>query len=182
MTPTGIAGARCRLVPPDKALHLENALLWFNDPEVTRWLKHSLPMTRPAEEKWFERMATSRHDVVWAVHDDHDRHIGFSGIHRIDWKNRNATTGTVLGDRQSWGQGYGSDAIRTRTGWAFEELGLHRLQSECFVANEASRRCLDKAGYRVIGPARQRFWRRGAWHDALLLEILDADWLAAHPR
>jgi RimJ/RimL family protein N-acetyltransferase len=174
----GLRGERVRLVPLDRALHLENNLVWFNDPEVTRWLKYGLPMMRLQEEKWFERIARSRRDVMWAIHDDSDRHIGGTGIHRIDWKNRNAVTGTVIGDPKAWGKGYGTDAMRTRTRWAFEELGLHRLQSECFVDNLASRRCLEKVGYRLIGTARQRFWRQGAWRDALLWEILDEDWFA----
>jgi RimJ/RimL family protein N-acetyltransferase len=172
----GLRGERVRLVPLDKASHLESFLAWLNDPDVTRWLKTFLPLTRLKEEKWFERIAMSRKDVVWAVHDENDRHIGAAGIHRIDWRNRNGVTGTAIGDKQAWGKGYGTDVMRTRTRWAFEEMGLHRLQSESFVENQASRRCLEKVGYRPIGTAHKRIWRHGAWHDLTQWEILDEDW------
>ena len=174
----GIPGERVRLVPLDRTLHLENYLIWLNDPEVTRWLKVVLPISRLGEEKWFERLARSRHDIVWAVHDEHDRHIGGTGIHRIDWRNRNGLTGTVIGPKEVWGKGYGTDIMRARTCWAFEELGMHRLESSCLEGNEASRRCLERIGYRQIGVARQRFWRGGRWRDLLLYEILDEDWFA----
>ena len=94
-----------------------------------------------------KRMAGSKDDVVWAVLDENETPIGVSGIHAIDWIGRNGRTGTVLGDRSVWGKGYGTDVMRTRTRWAFEDLGLHRLQSECYVENAASKRCLEKTGF-----------------------------------
>lgn len=175
MSVIGIAGERIRMVPLERS-HLDKIVVWFNDPEVTRWIQRDMPVARAHEDKWFEHMLESRDDLVWAVHDEGDRHIGVTGIHRIDWKNRNALTGTVLGEKSAWGRGYGTDVMRTRTRWAFETLGMHRLQSESFVANEASRHCLEKVGYRIIGTARQRFWRGGQWHDVYLWEILEQDW------
>ncbi len=172
----GIPGDRVRLVPADKEEHLDNFVRWFNDPEVVRWLAHNMPVSRMQEEKWFERMAESDRDIVWAVYDENDRHIGVTGIHRIDWKDRSAVTGTVIGEKDAWGQGYGSDVMRTRTRWAFEELGLHRLESECFAENMASIRCLEKVGYRRIGIARKKHWRNGRWHDCILWEILEEDY------
>jgi aminoglycoside 6'-N-acetyltransferase len=69
--------------------------------------------------------------------------------------------------------------MRVRTRWAFEELGLHRIESECFAENVASARCLEKAGYRRFGTARKRHWRGGRWHDAILWEILDEDYFGS---
>ena len=89
--------------------------------------------------------------------------------------NRSAKTGTILGEKSAWRRGYGADVMRTRTRFAFEELGLHRLASECFVANLASRRCLEKAGFKLIGTARQRIWRNGVWHDLYLFDCLADD-------
>ena len=42
----GLKGERTRLVPPDRTLHFENALLWLNDPEITAALKMSTGVTR----------------------------------------------------------------------------------------------------------------------------------------
>lgn len=173
----GISGEKVRLVPLEKE-HLENCLKWLNDSEVMRWTKRVIPLHRAQEDKFLERMVESRDDVAWAIHDENDRHIGVSGIHRIDWQYRSGMTGTIIGEKSAWGRGYGSDTMRTRTRWAFEELGLHRLQSGCFVENEASKRCLEKAGFRVVGTLRKRIWRAAAWHDLYLMEILEEDWFA----
>ncbi|HKA23440.1 MAG TPA: GNAT family protein [Candidatus Eisenbacteria bacterium] len=181
MTVHGIQGPRIRLVPFEKD-YVDYVLRWFNDPEVLRYVKRVMPLHRVQEEQFVERMAQSKDDVVWAVLDENESPIGVSGLHGIDWVNRNAKTGTVIGERSVWRKGYGTEVMATRTKWAFEELGLHRLQSECYVENVASRRCLEKAGYQLIGTARRRMWRNGAWHDLLLFDILEEDWLAAHPR
>lgn len=177
--PIGLKGQRVRLVPIDRERHLENYVRWMNDPDVTRWLLRFLPMTRQEEEEWFTNVVRSRDDVVWAIHDEHDRHIGGTGVHGIDWLSRSATTGIFIGDKSAWGQGYGSEVMQVRTAWAFEELGLHRLKSECFVENEASARALAKAGYRRIGVARQSRWRHGQWHDTILWDNLAADYFDA---
>jgi RimJ/RimL family protein N-acetyltransferase len=177
--PVHLRGERVQLVPPDKRLHLENYVLWFNDPEVTRFMLQYMPMTRMAEEAWFDGLAERKDDVVWAVHDEHGRHIGTTGIHVRDWRNRSAITGIVIGEKSAWGKGYGSEVMRTRTRWAFEELGLHRLESECFADNIGSATCLARAGYRKIGIARKSRWRSGRWHDCILWDMLEEDYFKA---
>ncbi len=54
MAIVGLKGERVRLVPPDRTLHLENALVWLNDPEVTATIKLNLGVTRRQEELFFE--------------------------------------------------------------------------------------------------------------------------------
>jgi len=179
---TGLQGERIRLVPVDKELHLGDFVRWLNDPEVTRYVSHVLPISRLQEEKWFERLSESKEDIVWAILDETGRHIGVTGIHRINWKERDGLTGTLIGEKEAWGKGYGTDVMQTRTRYAFEQLGLHRLESECFLDNVASARCLEKVGYKRVGIAHKKRWRDGRWHDCILWELLDEDILAAARR
>jgi RimJ/RimL family protein N-acetyltransferase len=174
----GLKGDRVRLVPPDRTLHLENALLWMNDPEVTATLKLNLGVTRRQEEQFFDRIETgSNTDFAWAIVDEKSRHIGFIGLHGIDWRNRRATGGLVIGDRSAWGRGYATGAVKVRTRFAFEELGLHRIAGH--TMNPAMKRVYEKCGYKHEGVARAMFWRAGRWHDADLFAILEEDWFAS---
>ncbi len=173
----GVKGERIRLLPPDRTVHLENALRWLNDPAVTATLEVNFGVTRREEEQFFERIETSRdQDVVWAIHDESSRHIGFCGLHVPHWRHRAATGGIFLGERDAWGRGYATDAVRTRTRLAFEQLGLHRLEGH--TINPSMRRVYEKCGYRHEGTARQKFWRDGRWHDAELYAILESDYFA----
>lgn len=175
----GLKGPRIRLVPVDKERHLDNFVRWFNDPEVTRYIKRVLPLSRSQEEEWLDQIASSDKEILWAIHDENDHHIGSTGLHRIDWQNRKVSSGTLIGEKSAWGKGYGTEVMRTRTRYAFEQLGLHRIESEAFAENLASQRCLEKVGYKREGVARKKFFREGRWHDCILYAILDEDYFAA---
>ena len=66
--------------------------------------------------------------------------------------------------------------MRLRTAYAFEQLNLRKLMTEVFVENEASKRALEKNGYRTAGTHKQHFFTRGKWHDVWLGEILRDEW------
>ncbi len=177
METIGLRGERVRLVPSEAREHLENALRWFNDPVVTARLDYFMGMTRREEEIFFERMATQREsDLHWAILDPKDRHIGFIAFHQMDWRQRCAVGGMVLGERDAWGKGYATDAVRVRTRFGFEQLGLHRIEGHTF--NPGMRRVYEKTGYRHEGTARQKRWRDGRWHDVDLYAVLDEDYFA----
>jgi hypothetical protein len=59
----GWSGEKVRLVPLDRSLHLDNAVSWFNDPEVTAWtLAGDWPLGRLAESfRRGRRASRSRH-------------------------------------------------------------------------------------------------------------------------
>ena len=172
--PYGWEGEKVRLVALDKARHLDNALAWLNDPEITAWtLVGDWPIGRLAEEAWFDKMPSQppiggfEDAVTFAIETHAGEHIGFSGLHAIDWRNRVATTGTIIGRRDLWGQGYGADAALVRRRFAFEVLGLRMLLSDVMAENTGSLRMLQKAGYTEVGRIPRRIWKRGAWRDVV---------------
>jgi RimJ/RimL family protein N-acetyltransferase len=173
----GWEGEKVRLVPLDKAKHLENAIAWLNDPEVTSWtLVGDWPVGRLAEEEFFDKASRSspfggESDVTFAVETLGGEHIGFAGLHKIDWRNGVATTGTLLGRRDLWGKGYGSDAARVRARFAFEVIGLRMLLSDVMADNLGSLKMLEKAGYREVGRIPRRQFKRGAFRDLVILVL-----------
>jgi RimJ/RimL family protein N-acetyltransferase len=175
----GLRGERVRLVPSEAEQHLENALRWMNDPEVTNLLDVFWGVTRGEEVAFFERTATQRENSLqWALLNENDRHIGFIGLHNIDWRTRCASGGLVIGEKGVWGQGYASDAVQTRTRFAFEQLGLHRIEGH--TLNPAMRRVYQKCGYRHEGTARKLRWRNGRWHDVERYAILEEDYFLSN--
>jgi len=148
---------------------------WFNDPEVKQFLTMYRPLSRAEEERWVESLASRREDIVLAIEvraGDQWVHIGNVGLHRIDWKNRTATLGIVIGEREYWGKGYGTEAVRTMLRYAFEELGLNRVELETYSFNPRAIRCYEKAGFKREGVRRQALYRNGKFHDVILMGIL----------
>ena len=65
-------------------------------------------------------------------------------------------------------QGHMSEALAGLLGHCFGPLGLHRVEAACMPENEASRRLLEKCGFRCEGHARAYLRIAGAWRDHLL--------------
>jgi RimJ/RimL family protein N-acetyltransferase len=61
--------------------------------------------------------------------------------------------------------------VRTRARYAFEVLGLRLLLTEVLADNAASLRALARGGYREVGRFPRRFWKRGAFRDAVYLAL-----------
>lgn len=173
-----IEGECVRLVP----ITAEMAPLfctWLADTDVTRYLGLIYPPTLEFEKEWVEKIGRNNTDIVWAAQlRESQKVIGTTGLHSLDWQNRSAATGNLIGAKEEWGKGYGSEIVALRTAFAFGTLGLEKLSTKVFGDNIASRRALEKSGYQTVGIARHDLWRFGQWHDAWLGEVLRDDWLA----
>ncbi|QJE73360.1 GNAT family N-acetyltransferase [Aerophototrophica crusticola] len=72
--------------------------------------------------------------------------------------------------------GYTSEAARLVLGFAFGQLGLHRVEAACLPTNAPSRGLLEKVGFREEGYARAYLRIDGKWADHVLYAILRDDW------
>ena len=64
-------------------------------------------------------------------------------------------------------------------GFAFETLGVHRLEARAAVRNGRGNGALRKLGAVPEGDLRQSFLRDGQYTDQILWAILDSDWQRA---
>ena len=85
-----------------------------------------------------------------------------------------ASMGYWIGERFAR-QGYMTEAVLAVVEFAFEELGLHRIEAACLPHNDPSRSLLLKVGFRQEGYARQYLRINGKWQDHLLFELLRDD-------
>ena len=179
-----ILGQRIRLRPIEKD-DLARYVKWFSDPELRSYLAAHLPISQAQEEKWFEQMLANkeRNTQPWAIDAQPADmavgpwvHIGGCGLHEIDWRHRWAELGIVIGARDYWGRGYGTDAVQTLTGWAFDMLNLNRVFLRVFADNARAIHCYEKVGYQHEGRLRQHNFNNGAYRDELLMGVLRSDW------
>jgi RimJ/RimL family protein N-acetyltransferase len=132
------------------------------------------PLSTMDEERWVEGLAT-RDDYVFAFEGLIEGQwvpLGNVGLHDIDWKNSSATFGIFLGEKQFWGQGYGTEATRLMLRFAFHTLNLHRVELEVFEFNPRAIRAYEKAGFRLEGTRRESFFQDGRYWNAHRMGVL----------
>jgi ribosomal-protein-alanine N-acetyltransferase len=71
--------------------------------------------------------------------------------------------------------GYMSESLLALLPFAFERLGLHRVEAACLPHNQASRGLLRKIGFHEEGFARQYLRINGTWQDHVLYALLRDD-------
>ncbi len=79
-----------------------------------------------------------------------------------------------------WGKGLMTEAASAVVRFAFERIGLHKVATRCFVENVASRRVIEKTGFRFVGRAEDDVWRDTRWITHLLYEMTGPEWPDVH--
>ena len=75
-------------------------------------------------------------------------------------------------DHELTGQGIGTAAVLHAVNYSRTALGLHRIQAATLLHNTASRRILQRTGFREIGVAQQYLKIAGRWQDHLLHQLI----------
>jgi RimJ/RimL family protein N-acetyltransferase len=104
-----------------------------------------------------------------AVEDHNGKHIGNVMYYNADFHRGEAEIGITIGLRGYWSRGYGTDLMRTFTGYLFEALNLDRIYLKTLDWNLRAQRCFEKAGFTRYGVS-----RRGD-HNFILMELRRAD-------
>jgi RimJ/RimL family protein N-acetyltransferase len=145
---------------------------WFNDPEVRDFLTVYRPFSTAEEEKWFEGQLDDRDSELFAIETADGVHIGNIGLHNVNWQYRHAGLGIVIGEKEYWGKGYGSDAVRTLLRFAFQEMNLHRVFLQVRDDNARGIRAYEKCGFQHEGRLREAIYSNGRYYDELWMGIL----------
>jgi RimJ/RimL family protein N-acetyltransferase len=105
-----------------------------------------------------------------------DRLIGLIGLYTIFQSQREAFMGIQIGEREYWGKGYGTDALRVLLCYAFDELNLLRVSLSVLDGNERATRSYEKCGFRYEGRERQAWSYDGRRWDELYMGLLREEW------
>jgi RimJ/RimL family protein N-acetyltransferase len=149
---------------------------WMNDFGTTRTLAvQPRPMTLDQESAWFES-ATLAAEPTFTIYElATGRPIGNCGAHEVDFRNRRAEVGIVIGEPDARGRGYGTEAMRLLLDYLFTALGLHSVMLLTYEYNLAARRAYEKVGFRETGRRRECRWFAGRFWDEIYMDILDRE-------
>jgi RimJ/RimL family protein N-acetyltransferase len=149
-------------------------LRWVNDFSAMQRISGVVrPLTLEQEGEWFERQSVSETSVSFTIYErSSNRPIGTTELHDLDFRNRTAEFGILIGDAAQRGKGYGSETARLMLDYGFTALGLHNIMLQVFAFNLPALRAYEKAGFREIGRRRQARPMAGQRWDLILMDAL----------
>ena len=149
-----------------------------NDPEIEKLVGGwSFPISKKEQEDWYNTIYRDKKNLRFAIETKEDGIIGMADLRNIDWKNRTASHGMKIGNRDYRKKGYGTDVVMAVMRYAFYELGLNRLECNILDYNIPSQKLyIDKCGWTVEGKKRQHIFKNNKFHDQLIVGILKEEY------
>ncbi len=141
----------------------------YRDADISWWMPYSYDEAEAAHviDTWNEdwRQETG---ACWAMAKRADNSaFGRIAVQNVDFISGSADVAYwVL--RESRGEGFAPLALTALCEWAFNQLGLHRMQSLHSVRNRSSCRVADKAGFDLEAVLKSDALYRDGWHDSHL--------------
>ena len=156
---------------------IQNEYSWRVDPELSR-LDATKPMTMSyedffrysKEEMQFPNYRSKR----LAVETLEGVHIGNIMYYDLNMQNRQAELGIMIGDKDYWNSGYGTDTVNTLLRYLFTILELDRVYLHTLSWNYRAQASFVKSGFKLV-----RNVKRGG-QDFILMEVLRSDWDEPH--
>ncbi len=151
---------------------------WRIDPELSA-LDATNPLNTPFI--YFEQLyedqvlKLSESSIRFGIENQHGKLIGNCMCYDIDFFRREAEFGIMIGDREHWNQGYGSDAARTAMQYVFNTTKLERIYLHTLKSNFRAQKAFENAGFRRCGETRRD--RLDFWE----METLAQEWQNGSP-
>lgn len=147
---------------------------WHNDPELRKLGGNpKLLSTKDTEEEDIQKAYKSDDEAyLMIVKKANNDAIGFIRLNRLTSRDRNVWLRMVIGDKASWGKGYGSQVLRAVSHWIFNELNVHRVECETYATNEGALKFFKRMGFKKEGVHRQAHFTEGKYEDIISFGIL----------
>ncbi len=152
---------------------------WLDDPEVRGMIGATKPMTEEEADAWFDDV-TGDPGRAWfvVIRDEDDRVIGEAGLLRLFPEWRTTDMSVIIGEREAWGQGHGTEAGNLLLDYAFDYLGLHRVAIGVVGFHEEALWFWKKLGFKQEGVQRDGYLHDGKFYDFVMMSILEDEWRA----
>ena len=148
---------------------------WLNDPEIVKYLSvHNGLISLLGEKDYLEEFSKQEFHLC-IVKKENDELIGSIALEEIDYKSGTAALGIFIGDVKNLGKGYGTEAIKLLTKYAFDHLRLHSIYLRTLDTNERAQKSYEKCGFKEFGRRHESMFIDGKYHDLVYMELINKE-------
>lgn len=156
---------------------IAKATNFVNDKELKKFLVTTIPfpITIWEEESWVKSQISNNNGTYNFAIDDikSNKYIGGCGIHSVDWLSRVATVGIMIGDKEYWGKGYGTDAMKVLIKFLFDDMNINKIRLSTFSFNERAIKSYKKCGFEIEGVLKEEIFKDGKYYDDIIMSIFN---------
>lgn len=149
---------------------------WYNDHDFSYWISGNWPLITLLRREEFEQKFYDEDNNRYAITDLKDNLIGTIGFDQVNIPARSARLFIGIGQKELWGQGYGTDSLRTFINYLFNQWNFHRLNVEIWEGNLRALSCYTGLGFIKEGRLREAYYIDGKYYDAVILGLLKKDY------
>ena len=152
---------------------------WASDREITQFSlsSYAYPQSKSDILKWLSDINKCTKTVSLGIcSPDTGQLIGYAGIASISSLNRCGEFFILIGSKEHWGKGIGTEVTKLITEYGFKTLGLHRVELTAYASNPSAIKAYEKAGYKHEGVKRQSGFRHGVFVDKVQMAALCHEW------
>ena len=144
---------------------------WVNDPEVNKFLETK--KTTIEELKQYIKEKRENPDCLFLgiFLKDTNKHIGNIKLEPVDFENKKATLGILIGDKNYWGRGICTEAVKLLVDYVFENLNLEKVDLGVISENKAAINCYLKAGFRIKKIEQRAIKYDNRFYDKVIMDI-----------
>ena len=154
---------------------------WLNDTDLMAWARfspdHMVSLEALGKEYEKELAGEERDRTTFMVEERATgKPIGWCVARTWDRKHVNTNVGVGLGEKEHWGKGYGTEAMRLLLTILFDHEGWHRAELWTLAENARAIRSFEKCGFRKEGHEKESAYYGGKYHDIVLMGLLKSEW------
>ncbi|MDR2145845.1 MAG: GNAT family N-acetyltransferase [Tannerella sp.] len=149
-------------------------LSWLNDYETVKYTESRHTIHTMESLKNFIAHVNNDSNYCFAITDiQSGKHVGNIKIGNIHPIYKYADVGLIIGDKNYWGKGIATEAIRLCVDYAFKQLKLHRLYAGIYDLNIGSIKAFEKAGFVREGCEKEKYLFEGKRIDSYVYGIVN---------